>query len=225
MNTITLPTDLHCERCAAKLKPQLDGDARIHHWSIDLRDPQRPVTVHGDVGPHDVEQHLAAAGYRALPVAQAKPTLEQKPRFWADRAVWKRSALNTFSCLVGCSIGDFAMIAYLQGFRPETPMLVQMMLATAAGLITSIALESVLMRYRERFSWGQALRMALSMSFLSMVAMEVVMNLTDLMITGGRLGLSDPRFWLAFAPSALAGFLVPLPYNYFQLKKHNKACH
>jgi hypothetical protein len=36
---------------------------------------------------------------------------------------------------------------------------------------------------------------------------------------------SEPFFWIALAISLLAGFLVPLPYNYFKLRKYNKACH
>ena len=63
------------------------------------------------------------------------------------------------------------------------------------------------------------------MSFLSMVAMEIAMNATDFMITGGKMALSNPNYWLAFIPAALLGFLVPLPYNYYKLKKYNKACH
>ena len=155
------------------------------------------------------------------------PTDQQAPKalFWTDQPRWRRAAFNTLSCLLGCSIGDFAMIIYLQAFHPATPMAVQMVLAVIAGLLTSVLLETALMRYRERFAWGAALRMAVSMSFISMVAMEVAMNTTDFMITGGRLALSDPGYWLAFIPSAVVGFLVPLPYNYYQLKKHDKACH
>lgn len=230
MNTIVLPTDLHCESCVARLKTKLDTDPRIHHWSVDLNDPQHPLSVHGDLRTRDVEAHLNAAGYHANPITMPEhcdvmPAVSPRGGFWSDRAVWRRSAFNTFSCLVGCSIGDFGMIIYLQAFHPGTPMAVQMALAVIAGLVTSIALETVLMRSRERLTWGTAFRMALSMSFLSMVSMEVVMNLTDFMITGGRLALADPRYWLAFVPAAMAGFVVPWPYNYYQLKKHNKACH
>lgn len=230
MNTIVLPTDLHCAQCVAKLKPHLDADPRIHLWSLDLADPQHPVTVHGNVEERDVVAHLEHAGYHAKPATAPEAcSLMDDPapaqRFWNDGRMWKRSAFNTFSCLVGCSIGDFGMIIYLQAFHPGTPMMVQMVLAIIAGLLTSITLETVLMHARERLTWGTAFRMALSMSFLSMVAMEVAMNFTDFMITGGRMALSDPRYWLAFAPAALAGFLVPWPYNYYQLKKHNKACH
>jgi len=98
-------------------------------------------------------------------------------------------------------------------------------LAVLAGLTTSIALETALMHYREKFNWMAALRMALSMSFISMVAMEIAMNGTDFMLTGGKAQITSVLYWLAFIPAAVAGFLTPLPYNYYQLKKHNRACH
>ncbi len=125
-----------------------------------------------------------------------------------------------FTCLVGCSIGDFGMVIYLQAFHPGTAMLVQMALAIVAGLITSVLFETVLMHLRDAMTWSRALQMALSMSFLSIVAMEVVMNATDFMLTGGRMQLSDPLYWLAFLPSALAGFVVPLPLSYYLLKRY-----
>jgi hypothetical protein len=104
-------------------------------------------------------------------------------------------------------------------------MWLQMGLAIIAGLLTSIALETTILHLKEKLVWKAALRMALSMSLISMVGMEVVMNTTDFMITGGKAQLSSMGYWLAFLPAALAGFLAPLPYNYYQLKKHNKACH
>jgi len=238
MKTIRLKTNLHCGSCVSKLGPLLDGDKRIHHWNIDLEDPQRPLSVHGDVGEDEVKRLVQAAGFTASgetaesyaacdmhDAEHAQQTAGVKESFWADRVKWKRAALNTFSCLVGCAIGDFAMLIFLQAYYPQTPMGVQMILAIAAGLLTSIALETALMRYREKMIWKLALRTALSMSFLSMIAMEVAMNLADFMIMGGKAAFSDPRYWLAFIPAALAGFLVSLPYNYYQLKKHNISCH
>lgn len=156
---------------------------------------------------------------------QAALPVKEKPGFWSDRKLWKRASFNTLSCLLGCSIGDFMMIIYLQVFHPHISMWWQMALSIIAGLITSITLETMLMRYREKFAWKAAFAMAISMSFLSMVAMEVAMNTTDFMITGGKAMLGSPAYWLAFIPAAMAGFLTPLPYNYYQLKKHNKACH
>ena len=145
--------------------------------------------------------------------------------FWSDPQIWRRSGFNTLNCLIGCSIGDFGMIIYLQAKHPEVSMTVQMVLATLAGLMTSVLLETILLRVREKFSWMASLQTALSMSFLSMVAMELAMNTTDFMITGGKAAFSSPSYWLALMAAMVAGFLVPWPYNYYKLKKFNKACH
>jgi len=51
------------------------------------------------------------------------------------------------------------------------------------------------------------------------------MNTTDFMITGGKAAFDTYVYWLALIPAMIAGFILPLPYNYFKLKKFNKACH
>ena len=69
-------------------------------------------------------------------------------------------------------------------------------------------------------SFKQALTTALGMSLISMISMEVAMNLTDYLITGGAvLNLTVIPIML------IAGFITPLPYNYWRLKKYNKSCH
>jgi hypothetical protein len=58
------------------------------------------------------------------------------------------------------------------------------------------------------------------MSFISMISMEVAMNITDYVLTGGAM----LTWWVV--PIMLAvGFVTPWPYNYWRLKKHNQACH
>jgi hypothetical protein len=65
-----------------------------------------------------------------------------------------------------------------------------------------------------------AFKTAIGMSFISMVSMEIAMNLTDVLLTGGAiLTLWVIPFML------LAGFVTPLPYNYWRLKKFGVACH
>lgn len=145
--------------------------------------------------------------------------------FWRDLKVWNRAGLNTLNCLIGCSIGDFMMVIFLQGYYPGTSMAVQMVLATIAGLITSVSLETILLHLREKFNWKLAFQTAVSMSFMSMIAMELVMNTTDFMITGGKASFGNPMYWTALIIAMVAGFLAPLPYNYYKLKKFNKACH
>ena len=92
-------------------------------------------------------------------------------------------------------------------------------------LITSILFEGAILRFKEGFAWKAALKFAFSMSFISMLGMELAANATDLMLTGGRVPLHDPFYWQALAASVLVGFLAPLPYNYYKFKKHGAACH
>jgi len=138
---------------------------------------------------------------------------------WKCRHTWRRSAKNTAWCLLGCAIGDFGTILFFQVTGIPWPVLAIMILAIINGLITSIILETIIL-LKQDFNFSQALKTALGMSFISMVSMEVAMNLTDYLLTGGAI----LNWWVV--PIMLAvGFVTPWPYNYWRLKKFNIACH
>ena len=138
---------------------------------------------------------------------------------WKCRHTWRRSAKNTAWCLLGCAIGDFGTILFFQLTGIPWPVLAIMILAIINGLITSIILETIIL-LKQDFNFSQALKTALGMSFISMVSMEVAMNLTDYLLTGGAI----LNWWVI--PIMLAvGFVTPWPYNYWRLKKFNIACH
>lgn len=137
---------------------------------------------------------------------------------WGCKATWRHSAYNTLWCLIGCVIGDFGTILAFQLWSPETPALLVMSLAIMNGLLTSIMLETILLA--RSMTLLLALKTALGMSLVSMLAMEIAMNTTDYLLVG-KAALT----WWSVAPSLLAGFLTPWPYNYWRLKKHGKACH
>lgn len=42
--------------------------------------------------------------------------------FWGSLFVWKRAGVNTLRCLVGCSIGDFSSMWFLQAYYPDLGM-------------------------------------------------------------------------------------------------------
>ncbi|MEL0187053.1 MAG: DUF4396 domain-containing protein, partial [Flavobacteriaceae bacterium] len=131
---------------------------------------------------------------------------------------WKKASVNTLWCLLGCSIGDFGTIYFFQVYPMDISTLNIMILAIINGLITSVILETIILL--KQMSFKQALTTALGMSLISMISMEVAMNLTDYLITGGAvLNLTVIPIML------LAGFITPLPYNYWRLKKYNKSCH
>lgn len=221
MKTITVKTDLHCQGCVDKISPVFNDAESIEKWRVDLSGPEKMLQVQGEgISTNYIDDLLHQAGYAVTEGNESKSM-----SFWRDNKLWKRASFNTLNCLIGCSIGDFGMIIYLQAFYPETPMYWQMILAIVAGLSTSIMLETIILKTRESFNWLLALKTAFGMSFISMVAMEVAMNTTDFMITGGKAAFDSVGYWLALVPALIVGFLTPLPYNYYKLKKFNKACH
>jgi hypothetical protein len=49
--------------------------------------------------------------------------------------------------------------------------------------------------------------------------------LVTLGLVDGSMSLSDPSFWAVTGLSMFAGFVAPLPYNYWRLKALGRACH
>ena len=138
---------------------------------------------------------------------------------WTCKHTWNRSAKNTAWCLMGCAIGDFGTILFFQLTKIPFPVLWIMVLAIINGLITSIALETIIL-IKQKFKFLSALKTALGMSFISMISMEITMNLTDYILTGGAV-----LTWWVIPIMLIVGFLTPWPYNYWRLKKFNIACH
>ena len=118
-----------------------------------------------------------------------------------------------------CIRDSLGTILYFQITGIPWPVLAIMTLAIINGLITSIVLETIIL-LRQKLDFSKALKTALGMSFISMVSMEIAMNLTDVILTGGAI-----LNWWVVPIMLLVGFLTPWPYNYWRLKKYNIACH
>lgn len=146
--------------------------------------------------------------------------IDNKDNFnWSCQKTWGRSAKNTLWCLLGCSIGDFGTILYFQFTDTLFSVFTIMTLAIINGLITSIILETIIL-LRQKFKFKNAIKTALGMSFISMISMEISMNLIDYILVG------DAKLtWWVVPIMLTAGFLTPWPYNYWKLKKFNLACH
>lgn len=137
---------------------------------------------------------------------------------WKCKHTWSRSSINTLWCLLGCSIGDFGTIFVFQNIEHTWSVLQVMSLAIVNGLLTSIALETYILW--KQMALRLAFKTAIGMSFISMIAMELAMNITDIVLTGGAI-----LTWWVVPIMLLAGFITPLPYNYWRLKGLGKACH
>ena len=138
---------------------------------------------------------------------------------WNCSSTWKKSAKNTAWCVLGCSIGDFGTILFFQLTQIPFPVMGIMILAIINGLITSIILETVILKL-QGFNFTNALKTASGMSLISMLSMEITMNSTDYILTGGAI-----LNWWIIPTMLVVGFLTPWPYNYWRLKKYGIACH
>ena len=137
---------------------------------------------------------------------------------WHCLPTWRRASYNTMWCLIGCSIGDFGTIAFFQFTGIGWPVLAIMSLAILNGLLTSILLETLILS--RQMILKLAFKTAIGMSLISMISMEAAMNITDVFLTGGAM-----LTWWVLPFMLLAGFITPLPYNYWRLKALGKACH
>ena len=67
---------------------------------------------------------------------------------------------------------------------------------------------------------SNAFKTAIVISLISRIAMEAAMYITDVILTGGAI-----LTWWVIPFMLAAGFVTPLPYNYWRLKALGKACH
>ena len=137
---------------------------------------------------------------------------------WGCMHTWKTASYNTSWCLLGCAIGDLGTIAYFQFMDIAWPVWLIMSLAIFNGLMTSIILETIILS--RQMTLKLAFKTAIGMSLISMIGMEIAMNVTDVILTGGAI-----LTWWVIPIMLAAGFITPLPYNYWRLKALGKACH
>ena len=137
---------------------------------------------------------------------------------WGCKHTWRRASYNTMWCLIGCSIGDFATIFYFQSINHDWSVLSVMILAILNGILTSIMLETIILSRQMRLKL--AFKTAIGMSLISMIAMEISMNITDILLIGG----AYIALW-AMPIMLFMGWVTALPYNYFRLKAYGKSCH
>jgi copper chaperone CopZ len=202
-----------CDGCSNRVKSALESIQGVNSADVS-HESGIAIILHQNVSKEIMTSSVQEIGYTV--------DGESEPFNWTDGPVWRQSAHNTKWCLVGCSIGDFGTIAafqfipYLDALGWSTMSI--MMLAMFNGIMTSIALETIILS--AQMALKEAFRVAIGMSLISMISMEAAMNLTDFMLTGGAL-----LTWWVVPLMLVAGFITPLPYNYWRLKALGKACH
>ncbi len=65
MNTIKFKTNINCGSCIKTATPFLNKTIEIESWEVDTDNPDKILTVKGDVSAEDVIGVLKEAGYKA----------------------------------------------------------------------------------------------------------------------------------------------------------------
>ena len=211
MATTQLYVDgMSCNGCSSTLTENFLKESGITSAEVSHESRIASIEHSDEINISKLEEIVTSSGY----------SIGKSSFDWSDKSVWKQSAHNTKWCLIGCSIGDFGTIAFFQFIWIDSgwSTMAIMMLAIMNGLLTSIALETVILR--KQLPFKDSLRTAMGMSFISMVSMEAAMNITDVILTGGAMLTPE-----VIIPMLIAGFLTPWPYNYWRLKKYGVSCH
>ena len=221
-----------CNNCVNHVQTALSDIAGVSKVEVNLAEAKATISTESNIDKKILEEAVKAAGYSihepgTLDLLQ-NSTLPKEIEFnWSDSSVWKQSAHNTKWCLIGCSIGEFGTLAYYSysGITSGLELYSNIwyfyaILPLINGLATSVMLETAILM-RGQMDFRNALSTAFGMSFISMLMMEIAMEITDLLFTEGELGLMP----IAIPFMLIVGFLTPWPYNYWRLKKYGQACH
>lgn len=132
--------------------------------------------------------------------------------------VTKSTAVNaTLHCLTGCAIGEITGL--IIGTVLGLPNVGTIILAVALAFTFGYAL-SLIPLIKGGLPFKAAFSIALAADTLSITTMEIVDNLTMLIIPGAmEAGIVNPVFWLALALALTAAFLAAAPVNYFLIKR------
>jgi len=207
-----------CDGCASRVKGALEKVSGVKSALV-LHEEGSALVKHTGVSEDQLSSAVISLGYS---IGGESASFD-----WSDISVWKQSANNTKWCLIGCSIGEFGTLAYYShsGITEGLALYSRgwyfyAILPLINGLATSVMLETAILMRGQMDFWN-SLSTALGMSFISMLMMEIAMEVTDLLFTKGELGLNP----IAIPFMLLVGFLTPWPYNYWRLKKYGVACH
>lgn len=67
MKTLQFKTNINCGSCIKAVTPTLNGEQTIQTWQVDTANPEKILTVTGDVTPDQIIDLVENAGFKAQP--------------------------------------------------------------------------------------------------------------------------------------------------------------
>lgn len=142
---------------------------------------------------------------------------------WSNLQVWKQSFISTSICLIGCSIGTMGTTYYFMNYNRYLILLASFI----AGIISCIFFMVIWDMIFAKMNFKDAFKNSYKMSFVSILIMIITENILILFIAPtDHMHMNTIHSFLIMGLAMGCGFLLALPYNYYQLQKNgNAACH
>ncbi|MFB9865305.1 hypothetical protein EFA69_01560 [Rufibacter immobilis] len=70
MSTLKFKTNIKCGGCISAVTPTLNATEGIQNWGVDTNNPDKILTVEGDISAQQVVEAVSKAGYNATPVQE-----------------------------------------------------------------------------------------------------------------------------------------------------------
>jgi len=63
MEELKFKTNIKCMGCVAKFTPYIQDQEGVESWEVDTTNPDKILTVKGDISPEEVEAMVKQAGF------------------------------------------------------------------------------------------------------------------------------------------------------------------
>ena len=63
MEELKFKTNINCMGCIAKFTPYIQDQEGVESWEVDTTNPDKILTVTGDISPEEVEAMVKQAGF------------------------------------------------------------------------------------------------------------------------------------------------------------------
>ena len=71
MEELKFKTNIKCMGCVAKFTPYIQDQEGVESWEVDTTNPDKILTVTGDISPEEVEAMVKQAGFEVKEVIAA----------------------------------------------------------------------------------------------------------------------------------------------------------
>ena len=144
---------------------------------------------------------------------------------WTNIQILKQSAISTIICLIGCSIGVIGVAFYFINYS----WLFVLLASLIAGLISCMVFMIIWEMVFHKMNFKDAVKHGYKMSIVPILIMIISENIIMLYIvpkfSSYQMNMTTAYNFKIMLLAMGFGFLLSLPYSYYQLQKTGKAHH